>query len=43
MIGSRLAKKRFGGSRAEWADRRREDRQVTEKTQTGPCVRRAGC
>ena len=43
MIGSRLAKRRFCGTRAEWADRRRQDRQEIEKAQLGPCVKRAGC
>ena len=43
MIGSRLARKRFCGTRAEWAERRREDRQAIEKAQVGPCVKRAGC
>jgi hypothetical protein len=43
MIGSRLAKRRFCGTRAEWADRRRQDRQAIEKAQVGVCVKRAGC
>ena len=38
MVGSRLAKKRFCGTRAEWADRRRQDREAVEKAQLGPCM-----
>lgn len=37
-IGSRLATKRFCGTRAEWADRRRQDREALEAAQRGPCV-----
>lgn len=37
-IGSRLATKRFCGTRAEWADRRLQDKQALEKAQMGPCV-----
>jgi hypothetical protein len=39
MIGSRLAKKRFCGTKAEWADRKRQDREALEKAQMSPCVR----
>ena len=42
-IGSRLATKRFCGTRAEWADRKLQDKQELEKAQLNPCVRRAGC
>jgi hypothetical protein len=42
-IGSRLATKRFCGTRAEWADRKLQDKQALEKAQMGPCVRNAGC
>ena len=38
-VGSRLAKKRFCGTRAEWADRKRQDREALEKAQMSPCVR----
>jgi hypothetical protein len=38
MIGSRLAKKRVCGTRAEWEDRKLQDRQAVEKAQTSPCV-----
>ena len=37
-IGSRLAKKRFCGSRAEWADRKRQDREALEAAQKSPCA-----
>lgn len=37
-IGSRLATKRFCGTRAEWADRRRQDREAIENAQRSPCV-----
>jgi hypothetical protein len=38
ITGSRLAKKRFCGTRAEWADKRLQDRQAIERIQTSPCV-----
>ena len=38
-IGSRLASKRFCGTRAEWADRKLQDKQALEKAQLSPCVR----
>ena len=37
-VGSRLATKRFCGTRAEWEDRKMQDRQALEKAQLGPCV-----
>jgi hypothetical protein len=37
-IGSRLATKRFCGTRAEWEDRKRQDREALEAAQKGPCV-----
>ena len=37
IIGSRLASKRFCGTRAEWADRKRQDREALEAAQRGPC------
>ena len=43
MLGSRLAKKRFCGTRAEWADKQLQDKQEVERIQRGPCVRKAGC
>jgi hypothetical protein len=38
QTGSRLAKKRFCGTRQEWEDKRRQDREATEKAQTQLCV-----
>jgi hypothetical protein len=38
--GSRIASRRFCGTRAEWEAKRRDDRAVTEQIQTrlnGPC------
>ena len=40
MVGSRLAKKRVCATRAEWEERRREDRQAVDQMQKqiiGPC------
>lgn len=37
-IGSRLATKRFCGTRAEWEDRRRQDREAVENAQRSPCM-----
>lgn len=37
-IGSRLASKRFCGTRAEWEDRKRQDREAVENAQRSPCV-----
>jgi hypothetical protein len=38
-IGSRVATKRFCGTRAEWAERKLQDKQALEKAQLSPCVR----
>ena len=38
MTGSRLAKKRFCGTRSEWADKRLQDKQEVERIQRSPCV-----
>ena len=38
VVGSRLARKRVCGTRAEWADRKLQDRQAVEKAQTSPCM-----
>lgn len=38
LIGSRLATKRFCGTRAEWAERKRADREALDSAQRGPCV-----
>ncbi|GAA4749163.1 hypothetical protein GCM10023264_14240 [Sphingomonas daechungensis] len=37
-IGSRLATKRFCGTRAEWEDRKRQDREAIENAQRSPCM-----
>lgn len=37
MIGSRLSTKRFCGTRAEWEDRKRQDREALEAAQKSPC------
>jgi hypothetical protein len=37
-VGSRLATRRFCGTRAEWADRKRQDREALDAAQRGPCV-----
>lgn len=42
-VGSRLATKRFCGTRAEWADRKMQERQALEEAQRSPCVHKAGC
>lgn len=39
IIGSRLASKRFCATRAEWEERKRQDREALEAAQRGPCVR----
>lgn len=38
MIGSRLATKRFCGTRAEWEERKRQDREALDAAQKSPCV-----
>ena len=38
ITGSRLATKRFCGTRAEWAERKRADREALEGAQRSPCV-----
>ena len=38
VTGSRLATKRFCGTRAEWAERKRQDREALESAQKSPCV-----
>lgn len=38
VTGSRLGAKRFCGTRAEWEERRRRDREEVEKAQRSPCV-----
>ena len=38
MVGSRLATKRFCGTRAEWEDKKRQDRESIDKMQRVPCL-----
>jgi hypothetical protein len=38
LTGSRIGAKRFCGTRAEWADRKKQDREAIEKAQMGPCM-----
>lgn len=38
MTGSRLTSKRFCGTRAQWEDKKLQDRQEVEKIQRSPCV-----
>jgi hypothetical protein len=37
-LGSRLATKKFCGTRAEWAERKRLDREALEAAQRSPCM-----
>lgn len=41
MTGSRLAVKRFCGTRAQWADKQLQDRQEVDRVQRSPCVYQA--
>lgn len=41
MTGSRLAVKRFCGTRAQWADKQLQDRQEVDRIQRSPCVYQA--
>jgi hypothetical protein len=38
QTGSRIASKRFCGTRSEWDDRKRQDREAVERAQLSPCV-----
>ena len=38
QTGSRLATRRFCGTRAQWADKQRQDREAVEKAQMSPCM-----
>jgi hypothetical protein len=38
LTGSRLGAKRFCATRAEWEDKKRQDREAIEKAQVGPCM-----
>jgi hypothetical protein len=41
LVGSRLAKKRVCATRAEWADRKLQDRQAIDRAQVGACMPQA--
>jgi hypothetical protein len=43
VLGSRLAVKRVCMTRSEWAERRRDDRALIQRSQLTPCVKEAGC
>jgi hypothetical protein len=38
VTGSRLGTKRYCGTRAEWEERKRRDREEVEKAQRSPCA-----
>lgn len=38
LTGSRIATKRFCGTRAQWADKKLQDKQEVERIQRSPCV-----
>jgi hypothetical protein len=38
QTGSRIATKRFCGTRAEWAEKKKQDREAVEKAQLNPCM-----
>lgn len=38
QTGSRIAAKRYCATRAEWADKKKQDREAVEKAQMSPCV-----
>lgn len=38
QTGSRIATKRFCATKAEWEDKKRQDREAVEKAQLSPCV-----
>lgn len=43
VVGSRLATKRVCATRAEWADKRRQDREEVEKAQRLGCLTQDAC
>lgn len=43
VLGSRLASRRVCMTRSQWAEQRRNDRDLVDRSQTGPCVKQAGC
>lgn len=38
VLGSRLARRRVCATRGEWAERRRAERDIVDRTQTQRCV-----
>lgn len=38
VTGSRLGGRRFCGTRAEWEDKRKQDREAIEKAQVSACL-----
>ena len=38
IVGSRLAVKRVCATRAQWAEKRRRDRELVDQAQKSPCV-----
>lgn len=38
LVGSRLAVKRVCATRAQWAEKRRRDRDMVDQAQRSPCV-----
>lgn len=42
-LGSRLVRRRTCMTRAQWAERRLQDRQTVERSQVQTCARGAGC
>lgn len=43
-VGSRLATKKYCATRAEWEDKKRQDREATDRMQRVPCLPGAmGC
>ena len=43
VLGSRLAVKRVCMTRAEWAEQRRADRDMINKSQLGACMKQSRC
>lgn len=42
-LGSRLQAHKICMTRAQWAERRRNDRDVVDRSQTNVCTRQGGC
>lgn len=38
QTGSRIAAKRYCATRAEWAEKKKQDREAVEKAQMSPCM-----